>query len=356
VGVKAHVLFSRLLSNDDYWNFLSSDTVAEIGSKLRETAYDDAIAALPTEPHRNDFEYAVKNTLLIQAESFLIHLSSPRDKFFRTLLYKHEAENLKSIFRYIASGRTNRDELRRRLYMSKHSKISYDNVLSARDFMELSDALRGSQYYKVLAEPLRRLQTGEETSLFPLEMALDLFVEMSLFKALKKLDSDERNRLLPIFGVKVDLDNIYILYRALKFYNMTPEETLNRLLPVRFRVTMPILREMARVDTDDNIIELLKSRFPVYAELISSAQSDEHTELAVEKNLKRHVYMQAQKVFGDGPPGFQTAVSYYVLKEFEITDLIRIIEYVRYGHDRRHAAAYLTRPIIATTGGESEWQ
>jgi V/A-type H+-transporting ATPase subunit C len=355
IGVKAHVLFSRLLSVDDYWDFLGSDTVAEIGLKLRGTAYEEAVSTLSADPHRQDLEAAIKNTLLVQAESFLIHMSSPRDKFFRILMYRHEADNLKSIFRYIVSGRANRDELRHRLYMSKNSKISYDNALSARDFMELSDALRGSQYYKVLAEPLRRLHTGEEHSLFPAEMALDLFIELSLYKAMKKLDLPERNHLLPIFGVRIDLFNLYILYRALKFYDMTPEETLNRLLPVRFRISMAILRGMVRMDSADSVIDMLRGQFPVYAELIVSARNDENQELALERNIKRFIYNQAQRVFGDGPPGFHTAVSYYVLKEYEITDIIRIIEYVRYGYDRRKAAEYLTRPITAT-GGETEWQ
>ncbi|MDR1509298.1 MAG: V-type ATPase subunit [Synergistaceae bacterium] len=355
VGVKAHALFSRLLPEDDYWNFLGSDTVSEIGEKLRGTAYDEALSALPAAPHRRDLEAAVKSALFVEAENFLYHVSSPRDKFFRALTYRHEADNLKSIFRYIASGRTNRDELRRRLYMSKHSRISYDNMLSARDFAELSDALRGVRYCKVLAEPLKRLHSGEEHSLFPLEMALDIFVELSLYKALKKLDTSELNSLLPIFGVRVDLYNIYVLYRALKFYDLTPEETLNRLLPVRFRITMGILRELARSGSEDNIADALKTRFPRYAGLIQSALADEHPQLALERNIKRYIHEQARKVFAGGLPGFHTAVSYYILKEFEIADLIRIIECVRYGYDRHKAAAYLTRPIVAA-GGETEWR
>jgi V/A-type H+-transporting ATPase subunit C len=355
VGVKAHVLFSRLLSVDDYWNFLGRDSVTEIAQKLRDTAYEEALETMPSDPHRHDLESAIKNTLLIQAESFLFHMSSPRDKFFKALIYRHEADNLKSVFRYIASGRTNRDELRRRLYMSKQSRVSYDNVLSARDFMELSDALRNTQYHKVLAEPLRRLHIGEEHSLFPLEMALDIFIELSQYKTLKKLETIEKKQLLPIFGVRIDLFNLYLLYRATEFYNMTPEETLNRLLPVRYRVTMPILRELVRVDSKEKIMEMMKGRFPQYAELISTALSDENPQLALERNIKRHLYMQAARVFGGGSPGFHTAVSYYILKEFEITDIIRIIEYVRYGHDRRNAAMYLTKPIVAT-GGNTEWQ
>ncbi|MDR2780100.1 MAG: V-type ATPase subunit [Synergistaceae bacterium] len=355
VGVKARVLFSRMLSEDDYWSFLSSDTVSEIGERLRGTAYEEALSTLPSSPHRHDLEAAVKSILFIEAESFLYHVSSPRDKFFRTLTYRHEADNLKSIFRYVTSRRTNRDELRHRLYMSKHSRISYDNILAARDFIELSDALRGTMYYKILSEPLKRLYSGDEHSLFPLEMALDIFVELSLYKALKKLETSELNSLQPIFGVRADLYNIYLLYRALKFYDLTPEETLNRLLPVRFRIKMSVLRELSRAGSEDNMADALKTRFPQYAGLFPSALGDEHPQLALERNIKRYIYEQARKVFAGGLPGFHTAVSYYILKEFEIADLIKIIECVRYGYDRRKAAAYLTRPIIAV-GGETEWQ
>jgi V/A-type H+-transporting ATPase subunit C len=355
VGVKAHVLYSRLLSTDDYWELLGSDTVTEIGQKLQDTFYGEALDTLPPNPHRHDLETAVKNALLTQAENFLFHLSSPRDKFFKALLYRHEADNLRSVFRHIAAGRTDRNELRRRLHISRQSRISYDNALSARDFMELSDVLRNTQYYRALAEPLRRLHTGEERSLFPLEMALDIFTEQSQFKALKKLESTELNRLLPIFGVRADLFNLYILYRAIEFYNMTPEETLNRLLPSRFRVTMPILRELVRAKSGHDVVDMITKIFPKYAPLFSPVSDDESPCLSMERNIKRYIYLQASRIFSGGPPGFHTAVSYYVLKEYEITDIIRIIEYVRYGHDRRNAAEYLTRPITAA-GGESEWQ
>ena len=161
--------------------------------------------------------------------------------------------------------------------------------------------------------------------------------------------------MLPIFGARADLYNIYILYRAIAYYSLTPEETLNRLLPARYRVTMPILRELARADSLSRLTEMLKGRFPVYAELISSALDDENPELAIESRIKRYIYAQAKRVFDNGSPGFHTAVGYYILKEFEITELTRIIEYVRYAHDRRSAAVYLTKPIAAA-GGEREWQ
>lgn len=353
IGVKAHVLYSRLLTEDEYWTLLGSDTVAEVAQKLRATSYAESLATLPTEPHRYDVEAAIKTVVAKEASAFLIHLSDPRDRFFRAWVRWHEAGNLKSIFRNIAAGRMDRDELRRRIYVSKNSTVSYDNVMSARDFSELSDALRGSVYFRVLEDPLKRLSTGEEKTLFPLEMALDSFIELSIAKAMKKLEPHESKMLMPIFGSRVDLYNLYMLYRAEAFYNMTPEETLNRLLPERYRVSLAFLRSAVRVDSLEAIAEMMKDSYPKYAEILLGSLQGEEPQLTLERNIKRYIYIEAAKVFGSGPPDFHTAMSYFMLKESEINDIIRIIECVRYGYDRRKAAEYLVRPIIS--GGETEW-
>lgn len=351
IGVKAHVLYSRLLSSDDYWMLLGSDTVGEVAQKLKSTSYASALDTLPPDPHRHDVEGAVKNSLMVQVESFLIHLSNPRDRFFRTWIAWYEAENLKSVFRYIAAGRMERDELRQRLYSLKSSKISYENLLMARDFAEAGDAMRGTPFQRVLDEPIKRLVSGEEHSLFPFEMAIDSYVELSLYKAMKGLEPEERRMLEPIFGTRIDLYNLYILYRALEFYDMTPEETLNRLLPVRYKIQLPFFREAVRVESFDDMSGMLQARYPAYAGIFAGALTGDEPQLTLERNLKRALYIEAQKVFGSGSPDFHTAISYFVIREFEINDIIRIIEDVRYGYDRRKAAEYLIRPILS--GGEA---
>jgi V/A-type H+-transporting ATPase subunit C len=343
-----------MLSTDDYWALLGSDTVREIAQRLLSTSYEEALSTLPSDPHRQDIEASVKTSILKEAEEFAIHMSNPRDKFFCTWVRWHESENLKSIFRYIAAGRTDRDELRRRLYVSQSSKVSYDNVLSARNFSELSEALRGSPYYAPLTDALRLASTGDERSLFPLEMALDNFNEASLFKSLKHLGKRECAMLLPMFGSRVDLYNIYILYRAVTFYSLTPEETLNRLLPMRYRVSLAFLGEAVRAESFERTIELLKAHFPVYADIFAGGLQGDEPQLSLKRNINRYLYMQAEKLLGTGGPDFHTVMAYFILKEFEINDIIHITEAVRYGYDRRLAAAYLIRPIIS--GGETEWQ
>jgi V/A-type H+-transporting ATPase subunit C len=352
--VKSRVLYGRLLSPDDYWSLLGSDTINEVAQKLRSTTYGDSLSTLPAEPHRQDIEFAVKTTILKEAENFLIHMNGVREAFFQTWIRWHEAENLKSVFRYIAAGRTDRDALRRRLYIMKGSRVSYDNVLSARNFTDLAEALKGSPYYNPLLDPLRRISSGEDENIFLLEMALDNFNEASLFKSLMNLGKKESETLLTIFGARVDLYNIYILYRALTFYNISPVEALNMLLPMKFRINMHFLGEAASDESFEHTIEKLRLKFAPYADIFASGLADENPQLTLERNIKRYLCERAKKVFKTGIPDFHTVMGYFFLKEYEVNDIIRITEAVRYGYDRRLAAAYLIRPIAS--GGETEWQ
>ena len=355
-GVKARVMYSRMLSDEEYWGLLNCDTVGEIVTKLRSSeGYREHLMSLPPgDVRRYDLEAALKNSLLREAEAFLIHLSNPRDAFFRTWIAWYEAENLKSVFRFVASKRENRDDLRRRLYPIPATKVSYENLLAAKDFSELAEVMKRTPYYKVLAEPFKRLMSGEEETLFSLEMAIDSFVELLLYKNMKKLEPGEQRALLPIFGGRIDMLNLYILYRAMKFYSMTPEETLNRLLPVRHRVTLGHLKELVRSGTAEAAVDSLQNTFPAYAEALVGSLKQDQPQLALERNIKRYTYNQALRTFRSGAPGFHTAMSYFLLREFEIEDLIHITEDVRYGYDKRHAAEYLIRPIL--TGGENKWQ
>jgi V/A-type H+-transporting ATPase subunit C len=354
IGVKARVLYSRLLSDEDYIELLCSESVAEVVEKLRLTAYEDALSSISSGSHRHEIEEAVKSSLIGQAERFMVHLGHPRDRLFKAWFSGYEAENLKSIFRYIMAGRESRDDLRRRLYPIKATKISFEKVLLAKGFAEASDALRDTGFYRVLREPLRRLASGEERSLFPLEMALDVAVESNMFKALGRFDQVERGALLPIFGTRVDSYNIYTLYRAMTYYSLTPEEILNRLLPVRYRISLVTLRDAVRMKSFEAALETISARFPIYSKLLASASGGEENELAIERNFKRYVYFHARSVFNSGSPDFHTAMAYFILRNFEIGDITRVIESVRYEYDRHKAALYLVTPVVA--GGESEWQ
>ena len=355
IGVKAHVLYSRLLTSEDYWGLLNLNTTTEIADFLRQTeGYQDDLEFMPSATiHRVDLENAVRTSILPEADAFLAYLAGPKRKLFSDWLSWYEAEHLKSIFRWLRSRRVERDVMRKRLFSIPGSKLSYDLLLNSRDYSEALEALKETKYYKVIQEPVRRLLNGED-SLFSLELAIDNLVEAELYNDLKAIDGYSAKMLEPLFGTRIDLINLYHFHRCTWYYHMTLEETLTRMLPVKYKVKTHHLREMSKGSTWEERLDNFESSFPLYAEIFRTALEQEDRELALEMSIKRFNYLKAMSIFQKGSPGFHTAMSYFILKGHEIDDVIRIIEDVRYDYDRRNAAAYLVKPI--TGGGEPIWQ
>lgn len=355
MGVKAHVLYSRLLTVEDYFVLLSSNSTAEIADALKSTeAYRGAMKTLPpAQVHRIDLEGAVRGSIMKDAESFLYYLGGARRNVFNDWLDWHDTENLKSVLRWIRSRRLDREQMRQRLYPAPGSKVPYELLLNSKNFAEAHEALRDTKYYKAIASPIKRLGEGEE-SLFSLELALDNLIESNLYKDMQKLDAQEHALLRPFFGTRVDLLNIYNLVRCLFYYNMSLEETLSRMLPVKYKIRTRHLREIAKGPSWEERLDRLEEISPVYAKVFAEAMGHEDYELALEMSIKRFNYLKALAIFHTDPPGFHTAIAYFLLKSYEVGDIIRIIEDVRYDYDRRSAAQHMIRPIPAA-GGDSAW-
>ena len=356
VGVKAHVLYSRMLRDEEFFALFHCDSVAEIVDQLRNIeGYSSRLERLsPGEVNRHDVEAVLKTRLLFDANTFLIHFNGPRDVFFRRWVALYEAKNLKTIFRNLLNQNTNKENLRKRLYPIPGTTLEYEKILLARNFSEMAEAFSGTPYYKVLLEPLKRIATGEERTLFPLEMALDIFVENNLHKAMKLLSSMEQRLLSPFFSSRVDLLNLYTVYRSIVFYKMPHEEILNRLLQVRYRLQLPQLKLLARAADSADFVDVLQSVAPCYAPIFEGVDKYPSPQLVLEKNINRYLYTQALKIYRSSAPHFHTAIACFLLLEFEIKDLIKIIENVRYGFERKEAVAYLIRPILV--GGDILWQ
>lgn len=351
VGAKACVLYGRLLSDMDYWEILQCDTVPEIADYLQKAeGYKEGLSTLiAANAHRAELEDRLRAVPIRRAEAFMSYLSGPRRIFLRAWAERFQAEQLKRVLRWLLSGHGDREEMRASLQEMPLITLPFDALLSSRTFDEVSESLKGTAYYAPLKEPLRALSEGR-MNLFPAETAIDALIIASLYRAALGLPLLERHYVLELVGGLVDLLNIYWLYRALRFYSMGREEALNRLLPVRHKARFSLLRSLSRAKDLDEFWSLLKET-PYTAAFGDFPPQDE---LVLERSLKRFFYRSSLRAFRSGSPSFHTMVAYLMLLEFEVMDLVTIVEDVRYGYDRRMGALFLARPIIPE--GVVSWQ
>lgn len=351
-GVKAKVMMSNLLSDEALWELLHDDNVGEMATRLsRQEGYKEFLSKLPPgEVHRYDLEGAIKRAPLEETGAFITRSTGPRARLLTAWAWRKDSENLKSILRNLQGGRKDTDGLKRRLYDVPFSKVPYDALLSASNFQEFLSFLKGTPYHSPLEEPLRRLQNGEAKSLFNAEMALDITVEGNISKALEGLPREDREHLKDLLGERWDLFNLYTIYRARFFFQMGPEEIMGRLLPCRHRLSVDTLRKMCRAQSGDAFAEGV-SKTP-YAHVFNPSILKD--DMGMERNLKRHLLLKAMGILRGKPPSFQSAFCYLYVRELEVEDITTAVEDVRYDYDRRNAALYLSRPLIAR--GDSMWQ
>lgn len=351
VGAKACVLYGRLLSDMNYWEILQCDTVPEIADYLQKSEgyKGDLSTLIAVNAHRAELENRLRAVPIRRAKAFMSYLSGVRRNFLRAWVERFQAEQLKRVLRWLLSGHGNREEMRVYLQEVPLITLPFDALLSSRTFDEALESLNGTSYYVPLKEPLKGLSEGR-MNLFPAEMAIDALVIAGLYKAALGLPLLERYHVLELVGGLVDLLNIYWLYRALRFYSMGREEALNRLLPVQHKARYSLLRSLSHAKDLDEFWALLKETPYVLA----FGDHPPQDELLLERNLKRFFYYFALRTFRSGSPSFHTMVAYLILLEFEVADLVTIVEDVRYGYDRRMGALFLARPIIPE--GVISWQ
>ncbi len=350
-GAKAHVLFGRMLDDNDFWALLECDSPQEIAGYLKRTEgyakYLEAVMAATV--HRAELEHALLAVPLYAVASFLPYYGGARKRFLRAWVERFQAGLLKQVMRWLFAGRGERESLRSGYEGLPFVTLPFEALISCKDFEEFIKTLRGTKYYAVLREPVDWLLKGRG-NLYSCETAIDAYVISNIYRSALSLPMLERPEVLNLLGSMVDVLNVYFCYRAKRFYAMSREEIVNRLLPVRFKVKGPTINRLASCDD----MEAFWSVLSTTNYLRAFGTEPPNDELALERDIKRFLREKALSTFRKGSPSFHTVIAYLMLLEFEVRDIITIIEDVRYDYNRRIAAAFLTRPLIP--GGALSWR
>jgi V/A-type H+-transporting ATPase subunit C len=149
-----------------------------------------------------------------------------------------------------------------------------------------------------------------------------------------------------LVGARVDLTNLYWIYRARRFFGMSPEEALTLILKARYRADFDILTKFAFAEPDamDSVLA-----GTMYSGIFEFGEEDAKSialrEMRLESRVSKTLLSAAERVFISGSQGFQNVVAYMTLKEFEIRDITAIMESVRYGFDKNKTAMFLIRTL-----------
>lgn len=320
---KARASFGRLLNEENYSMLIEMKNISEVVSYLKNNTYYKEILSNVDEIkiHRVQLENIIKTDIMKEYDKFLKFTSGNARKFLQSTYKKYEVESLKIIFRRLETSGGVMSAEGYLLFLKNSSEVDFHKLIKSTNSREFIDNLKGTEYYDVL-----RPFTGEniKTNLFNLEMVLDFHYFKFLYKRMKKyLKGTDYLPLAKSFGVKTDVLNMLWIYRCKKYYNMKKEIIRSYILPFNAKIKKDTLNKLINADNIEEFLEITSQT--KYADIFKR-----DIDGFFEVNFANYMYNVHIKLFREYPLSVTAAVDYIHMKEYELSNIISIIEGIRY--------------------------
>jgi V/A-type H+-transporting ATPase subunit C len=327
MAVKARAMFGKRLTESDYQNLLQKKTVPEIASALKGyPLFAETLEGINEKSiHRGQLEALLRMDAYYRLQRLTVYGGPNDGKFFYIVVMNTETRLILSCIR--AFMRKD-DEIRNAIigripvYAEQYFSFDVKKLIDVNNYDELEELLKGTRFYSIVKK--YRAEKLEDIDFIGMEHAF----RISNFKNTQELideysDGDARDQMRKITRAKAELDNIAVIYRLKRYFNASSGKIQSLIMPEYCLFTAKEMRDMICDCTADEVVECLQKKYHRYAKGVEFIDIEHYTG-TIRYNLNHHFieyYTEASLVL----------LSYMVLAEIEIQNVINIIEGVRYG-------------------------
>lgn len=342
VNAKVKALLGKMLQEKDYKELLSLDSVQKVFEYLNEhTFYQNYLQELAgQEIHRRQLERTLKQNLVNDYQVIMPYLTGFTRQFFKFFFTKFEIEELKMLLRTILVERDKEYLQQNLVYLGARYDIAIEELIQIDNYDDLLSIFSGTHFYNILQKFEERYK--EDNNLFPVEMTLDFQYFSHLGKLAQRLSESDHRIVRELLGTKMDLLNINFIYRIKRFYNLELEQILNHILPYHYRLTIDELKQMAKLEEADEIFDFIAQTD--YDEVFNKFDKDRS--VLFEKIFLSYLLQKAIHIKIKGDFSIGVIMGYLFIKEYEIRDIITIVEGIRYQLSEEEIRKYLIRDWV----------
>ena len=358
-SVKARARRASLLKNEDFSHLLGLTSVSDVAVYLSKGAYAPIFKGFEIDRiRRADLEFLLGVSLLAESVAFK-HYAGRKDKkfldlwqeYFDVMLFKNHFRRKMGTPEWdprLAADRG--DDVLDMVGDYQLTLVDKDKLFSADSLNDIIMSVKNAELRAALLEALSGSEDASavrapeiQKTGFNVGMALERHYLNNLYAHVAGLGGTEGQWLRVLVGTKVDLINIYWVYRVRRFFNMSPEEALTQILKARYRLDFNILTKAAFAEPDG--MKGVLAGTPYAGVFDVDDGNAALRELEIERRIYAFVLAVAERVFLSGTLGFQNVAAYLTLKMLEVRDLIVVTETIRYGLDRSKAGLLLCRSL-----------
>lgn len=315
-------MYSNLLSPQDFARLSDAPDFPTLITQLKQTAYGPYLENLKDKdmtPQKVDL--AIKGRL---ADSYysVIHMAPEHARSLLKQLYRYfEVQNLKAVLRAIITD-PSWERVQDVLFpMGSLSVLPAQAMVESGSVGAAIELLQGTPYYDTLSFAMKRYSA--EQSLFPLEVALDLYYWRQLWQEAKKLQGQDREQASRIIGSLMDVNNLMWVIRYKVYHGLSEEEIINYTLPFGYRVRDEDVRAVA---AGADLPMVVNRVFPGIPDLNALLEDARHGLPLLEVILKRRLMEQCLSAFIGNPFHIGVPLAFLILSNLEVNDLTVLVE------------------------------
>lgn len=322
---------SRILDKDAFKKLLECDSVEKIGEIFKSIYHFDDFTehAKGQTLHRENLEEAFNRYKVSELEGILHFFSGPYKEFLQTFFMEYEIYDLVLMLRKISTGKSAEDMQIHFIHSQKYTSLQYDKLAASKTVVQFIEQLKGTPYYDVLKTTTDSDFAKRE---FHAETKLQLLLYSTLFKKAQKLNPRDQAAAEDLIGLKIDCFNVQWIYRAQKYYHISPEQILIYSLRRGKRLSFTKLKALCYAKTIEDVQKLAN-------EYLKYRIFEGDSELEMERNIGCYLYLNIADTRFKQTIGI--AVSYVYLLEIMMNEFVIVTEAIRYSVPKELIGNYL---------------
>jgi vacuolar-type H+-ATPase subunit C/Vma6 len=335
IYAKVRAMYGKRLGPKDFAFLASRKSVSEIVSFLKEhPGWSEALKSInPAFIHRAELEEVIRNGVTDECVRIYKFMGKEDNPLMRLIEEKRETEEILSFMRCYNAGAPQKYQCRLPEYFRKHFPIDFDKFPACVDFEQFLRLISSSAYYEPIARLPREAGKAPDYTLSQVAMYTHYFTRV--FDVIERDYSGvAKNALLEGLGAEVDLMNIVSIIRIKQYFPEMNDTIISYLIPINHRLSPVFIRSLYSATSVSDIYRLLGES--PYGKLFAG-NDFKHAE----DYSAMHLYSFNKRMLSSTAPSVYTPLAYIYLKENEVTNIVKIIECVRYGITLEEAGVFL---------------
>lgn len=319
--------FGKRLTEKDYKALLDCGSISDVMAYLKSnTHYINAFGeANERGIRRGLFENLLRQYVNSEFEILSRYEHDTGEDFSQFLAHKNEVDEIVKFLTRLNSAESEEEHYNFTLppHIAKKVKIDLNALADVVNFEEFVFAMRKSHFGSILLEyptDIRPIPVAE------IENKLYVKLCAELFEAIEKTDASEREELTDLFNTIIDYRNFTNIIRLKKYYFADGATVFKYLLPFG-SIRPKVMLEMCNAESSAEVFRIMqRTRVGKLISKVEYATTGELPRIIEFRKARHNMY------FSDSP--VTVMMSYILLCEIELHNLICIIEGARYNIDK----------------------